>query len=485
MDALRTWCIAVMIGFLLITVLIGWIAGRRVKSSSDFMVAGRGMGPWMVAFAYAAVTFSSSAFIGSAAMGYMWGAGIFAITAASMIIGKVTIWLVMGRGLRRISARLEAFTFSEFLAKRYQSPILQTITGAIVFLAMVVYSSAVLMGMSYVFEVFFGIPYFWGLVIMVVVTAFYLAAGGIVSTMWNTVFQALLMAVAVASFVVVFYTQVGFSSAYEAMAATRGLEYVSFPGAGGMALVGALFFFGLCAFAMPHSLHTFLTMKNSDVIRTSFPILVIWTFITLFGLYYIFSLSYQVLGPGIYPDKVMPGMMVKLLPAPLAALVAVAAIAATVSTLAGQALQSAFAIVRDIYQTRFSPKTSDAKITRIARIMCILVVLLALGLATPQLDLIIFVVGLSMAAMLGSFMSQVVLGLHWRRGTGTAAIWAMVLGFVVTMVWAALFGMKGEHLYYIHPSMPGVATNWVVFVVVSLISKPLPKEHLDQVLGTG
>ena len=99
--------------------------------------------------------------------------------------------------------------------------------------------------------------------------------------------------------------------------------------------------------------------------------------------------------------------------------------------------------------------------------------------------IIIFVVGLSMAAMLGSFMSQMVLGLHWRRGSGTAAIWAMVLGFVVTMVWAALFGMKGEHLYYIHPSMPAVATNWIVFVVVSLLSKPLPKEHLDHVFGIG
>jgi Na+/proline symporter len=109
---------------------------------------------------------------------------------------------------------------------------------------------------------------------------------------------------------------------------------------------------------------------------------------------------------------------------------------------------------------------------------------LALVLAIPKIDLVTWVVGLAMAVCLGSFMVQMVLGLYWRRGTGAAALWAMILGFTTTVAWAILFGLQGEHLYYIHPSIPGTAVNWAVFIVVSLLSKPLPKEHLDRVFGT-
>ena len=485
MDAFSIWGISALIGFLLVTVLIGSIALMRVKRTAGFVVGGRQMGPWMVAFAFGAGAFSSSLFVGNAALGYLWGAGIFGISAFSLCVGTIGTWLVMGKRLRRVSIRLEALTFADLLAKRYQLPILQPIAASIVFLAMLVYSAGILMGTGFLFEVFFNIPYVWGLVVMVAIVGFYLAAGGVVSSMWNSFFQALVMFGGVVVFVAVFIPQVGFTSAFEAMGTTRGLEYVSIPGIGAMALVGRVFFVGFFHFAMPHTLHTFLTMKNSSVIRKALPIIVIWSVIILFGLNYIFSLSYEVLGPGIYPDKVMPMLMLKLLSAPLAAWLMVAILAASMSTVAAQMLQGALAILRDIYQARFRPKTSDLKIVRIARLMCILIAALALVLAIPKIDLVTWVVGLAMAVCLGSFMVQMVLGLYWRRGTGTAALWAMVLGFTTTVVWAILFGLQGEHLYYIHPSIPGAATNWIVFIVVSLLSRPLPEEHLDRVFGTG
>jgi len=485
MDAFSIWGIAALIGFLLVSVFIGWIALMRVKRTADFFVGRRQMGPWTIAFAFGAGAMSSAFFVGNAALGYLWGAGIFWVSAISLSVGTVGTWLVMGKRIRRVSIRLEALTFADLMAKRYQAPILQPVTAVIVFLAMLVYSAGILMGTGFLFEVFFNIPYVWGLALMVAIVGFYLAAGGVVSTMWNSVFQALVMLVGVVIFIAVFSTQTGFTSAFEAMGTTRGLEYVSFPGAGAMALVGRVFFVGLFLFAMPHTMHTFLTMKSSGVIRKALPIIVIWSCVILFGLNFIFSLSYWVLGSGIYPDKVMPTLMVKLLSPPLAAWLMVAVLAASMSTVAAQMLQGAFAILRDIYQARFRPKTSDRTVVRIARLLCILIAILALVLAIPQLDLISWVVGLAMAVCIGSFMAQMVLGLYWRRGTGTAALWAMVLGFGTTVVWAVVFGLQGEHLYYIHPAIPGAAANWTVFVVVSLLSKPLPKEHLDRTFGTG
>ncbi len=485
MDVFKIWGIAGLAGFLLVSVLIGSLALRRVKKTADFFVGGQQMGIWTVAFTYGATAYSSASFVGGAAIGYMWGAGIFWESTSFLILGTIGLWLLMGKRLRRMSARLGAFTFSELLAKRYQTPILQPATAGIVFLAMLLYTTTVLMGVGFLFEVIFKIPYIWGMVLMVAIVGFYLAAGGVVSTMWNCVFQALLMAGGVVVLVAVFIPHVGFISAYEAMGSTRGLEYISFPGVGGALVPMRMLYIGLFPFAMPHTLHQFITMKNSDVIRKALPIIVIWSLIVSFGLKICFTLSYEVLGSGIYPDKVMPMLMLNLLSAPLAAWVMVAVLAASVSTMAGLTLQGAFAIGKDIYQARFRPKTSDLTILRIARVLCVSIAVLALWLANLRVDLIVWVMGITMAICIGSFMAQMVLGLYWRRGTGTAALWAMFLGFVITVVWAAVFGLKGEHLYNIHPALPAVVVNWTTFVVVSRLSKPLPKEHLDRVFGTG
>ncbi|MFC1984215.1 hypothetical protein ACFLVO_04315 [Chloroflexota bacterium] len=484
MDAFSTWGISALIGFLLISVLIGWLSLKRVKRTADFVVGRRQMGPWMIALAFGAGTFSSALFVGNAALGYMWGAGIFWVSAINLSIGTIGTWLIMGKRLRKLSIRLNALTFSDLLAKRYQKPILQPVAAGIVFLAMLVYSAGILMGTGFVFEVFFNIPYVWGLVLMVAIVGFYLAAGGIVSTMWNSFFQAVVMLIGVLIFIAVFSNQVGITPAFEAMASTRGLEYVSFPGKGAMELVGRVFFISLFLFAMPHTMHTFLTMKSSGVIRKALPIVVIWSILIQFGLNCIFALSYMVVGPGIYPDKVMPTLMVELLSAPLAAWLMIAVLAASMSTVAAQMLQGAFALLRDIYQARFRPNTSDRTIMRIARLLCIVIAILALLLAIPKLDLISWIVALAMAVCMGSFMAQMVLGLYWRRGTGVAALWAMVLGFIITIVWTIAFGFRGERFYYIHPAIPGVVVNWITFIVVSLRSKPLPKEHLDLAFGT-
>jgi len=484
MDAFSTWGIAALIGFLLISVFIGWLSLARVKRTADFVVGRRQMGPWMIALAFGAGTFSSALFVGNAALGYMWGAGIFWVSAINLSIGTIGTWLIIGKRLRRLSMRLDALTFSDLLAKRYKTPILQPVAAGIIFLAMLVYSAGILMGTGFVFEIFFNIPYIWGLVLMVAIVGFYLAAGGIVSTMWNSFFQAMVMIVGVLIFIVVFGNQVGITSAFEAMAATRGLEFVSFPGTGAMELVSRVFIVSLFLFAMPHTMHTFLTMKSSGVIRKALPIVVIWSVIIQFGLNCIFALSYMAVGPGIYPDKVMPTLMVELLSAPLAAWLMIAVLAASMSTVAAQMLQGAFAILRDIYQARFRPNTPDRTIVRVARLLCIVIAILALLLAIPQLDLISWVVALAMAVCIGSFMAQLVLGLYWHRGTGTAALWAMALGFSVTVAWTIAFGFRGERLYFIHPAIPGAMVNWITFIVVSLRSKPLPKEHLDLVFGS-
>ena len=106
MDAFSTWGISALIGFLLISVLIGWLSLKRVQRTADFVVGRRQMGPWMVALAFGAGTFSSALFVGNAALGYLWGAGIFWVSAINLSIGTIGTWLIMGKRLRRLSIRL-------------------------------------------------------------------------------------------------------------------------------------------------------------------------------------------------------------------------------------------------------------------------------------------------------------------------------------------------------------------------------------------
>ncbi|MFI1863609.1 sodium:solute symporter family transporter [Streptomyces jumonjinensis] len=105
---------AVIVVYLAGMLAMGWWGMRRAKSKSEFLVAGRRLGPWMYSGTMAAIVLGGASTIGGVGLGYKYG-----LSGAWMV-------LTIGLGLLALSvffsariARLKVYTVSEMLDLRY------------------------------------------------------------------------------------------------------------------------------------------------------------------------------------------------------------------------------------------------------------------------------------------------------------------------------------------------------------------------------
>ena len=179
-------------------------------------------------------------------------------------------------------------------------------------------------------------------------------------------------------------------------------------------------------------------------------------------------------------------------------------LAAAMSTLSSQFHALGTSIGRDVFEQFGKGKVDSVLITRLG-IVAGIVVAVVISYLNPGTGFIIarataIFFGLCASAFLPTFLAA----LFWKRATRAGAISSMVVGAVVTGFWlllvktkeAAALGLvfkvtggknsilagKGSWSV-VDPIMVALPISVLVLVIVSLITKKLPKEHVDYCYG--
>ena len=106
--------------------------------------------------------------------------------------------------------------------------------------------------------------------------------------------------------------------------------------------------------------------------------------------------------------------------------------------------------------------------------------LISLAVAYRPPALILVVTAFAWAVIASACLWPVVLGVYWRRGTRAGATSSMVAGTAVALIWMVVGKPFG-----IHGFIPGVTVSLVVFVVVSLMTKPPNARLVARAWGEG
>ena len=145
----------------------------------------------------------------------------------------------------------------------------------------------------------------------------------------------------------------------------------------------------------------------------------------------------------------------------------------------------ATAISHDIYSKLINPNASYGSRFLLSRIMILVAAFFAAMAATAQLALIVQMVAWAFSLAASTFFPVVLLGIFWRRGNAWGAIFGMAGGLITTIAYMALnytnpqFNLLG--LSHLSSGMFGMAVNFTLQVVVSLVTAPPPKEIQDTV----
>ena len=111
----------IIVGYLVGLVAIGAWASRKIKSSEDFLVAGRNLGFWTFTLLVVASICSGMTILGVAGLGYTTGwpsiwEQIFVPLSASVCI------LFFGTKIHAVASKTGYVTVQDYLAHRFYSP---------------------------------------------------------------------------------------------------------------------------------------------------------------------------------------------------------------------------------------------------------------------------------------------------------------------------------------------------------------------------
>jgi SSS family transporter len=445
--------------------VVGLITSNRLKSSSDFAIGGRSIGPWVTALSFVAAYFSSVLIIGGGGFGYKYGLATLWIGASNVLIGCTLAWIILGKRIRRLTEETGSVTISEFLGKRYRSPAVMIFSAAVIFLFLILYNVSIVKGMANAIQVLMDMPYAAGVLISGIIIIFYVAVGGYFAVVWTSFIQAWIMIAGLLLLTFVTLSRVGgFSSAVRKLAAIDP-GYVETPGVWGWAgLVSFCMVVSLATWGMPQLVIRFYSIKNTRVLRIGTVVVTVGAAIAL--LPYLNGAIARVVHPELAsPDLAIPTLTKSMLPPIGGAIFLAGVIAAGMSTFAGILIITSTSLVRDIYKNALGKELTPRRELSLARIASVVVGAISIAIALRPPGLILTITAFAWAVIASTNLWPMLFGIYWNRTNATGTLLSMVVGTGTALIWLALKNPLG-----IHGFIAGLLAALVVILIPTIIA---------------
>ena len=427
-------------------IVVGLVSLGKTRSFSDFFLGGGNIGPWMTAFSYGTAYFSAVLFIGFAGkIGWDFGFSGLWIAFFNAFVGVLAVWALLGWRIKKMSMEYGVSTISEFLEKRYQSPLLKLLSACVIFLFMIPYSAAVFMGLSYLFTSNFGIGYEHALLFMGILTAIYLAMGGYTSMARIDTIFGLIMTVGVLTLLVSTMNKGGgLLSIIQTLSEIEPALVETVGPPGWWPLFSLIFLTSAAPFAMPHLVQKFYAIRDRDSIRTG---MIASTFFAMLigGIaYFVGSTTRIFITPESTPaafvdgipvfERLMPELLTNVIPETLAVVILLLVLSASMSTLAALVLVSSSSFSKDFFVGFIMKDLSDRSLTTMMRCMSAFFVFLSVLLAYLNIDSMVAVLGISWGAIGSFFLGPFIWGLFSQRVNRHGALFSGIGGLSICLM---------------------------------------------------
>jgi len=474
------WLTIVVFGAIIaLTLLVTFIAAKRVSSASDYYAAGSGISGLQNGWAIAGDYLSAASFLGIAGLIALYGFDGF-LYSVGFLVAFVTVLLVIAEPCRNIGK----YTLSDILAFRNNPRTARVMGSLSIITVSIFYLTAQMVGGGLLVELIVGIDYTVSVIAVGVLMLVYVLFGGMLATTWVQIIKAVLLVIAAILLTILAWAPYGFSLPGLLDAVISDQKVLAqvvklLGGAGNMneAELGQLFLepglfltrpldlislgLGLVlgTAGLPHILMRFFTVPDAKQARKS----VVWAMAIIGGFYVITlilgmsaainvgaldiatfdeggnmaaPLLAQHLGGG--PDALLGNLLL--------AFVAAVAFATIVAVVAGLVLACSAAIAHDLYVNVFRGGHAEpAEQVRAARVATLIVgaIAITIGILAEGQN-VAHLVGLAFAVAASANLPCLLLTLYWRRcNTG-----GIVAGILVGTLSAVALVMVSPNMTY-------------------------------------
>ncbi|MFS0644415.1 sodium:solute symporter family transporter [Siminovitchia sp. 179-K 8D1 HS] len=488
---MSTTIIIIVAIYLLICILIGLWATRRTKTASDFLIAGRNLGMFVMAIAAFSSIQSGFGMLGGTGLTFSNGMGFVAGIGISASLGFALTWYLAGKRIWQIGSLGEVYTLGDVVEKRYESKAVRGWLGLAIAFGVIGYLGTQVQAMGVIMQSIFGISPKLGAIIGLGILAFYCVGGGIIASVYTDLFQGVIMVVVS---LIVFFLAInaggGVQTISENLQSADPLLTSSFGTYPIITVVCWIFLFSLGAAGQPHFINKFLMIKSQKELK--------WGAFTA-GLAYAFT-TLLVIGIGLTarsleiqgkfpeiasPDESLTTFVTHFTSPIVAGLVLSGLLAAIMSTGSAFVTLGAASLIRDIPRAFNKQVKNELLFNRLAVVGLLILSLLF----SFYMDTLVALLGIfGWGTFASAVFPPIVLGLIWKKATKYGAIASIIVGLILN------FTLEILNKYEVSLLPPGVIVgafafivSIIVFIGVSLLTQEsvvkLDKDVVDAMEG--
>lgn len=479
MEAYRQEIIlsAIMI-YMVFCIVVGLWAMRKTKSSSDFFMAGRSLGPMVVALAIFSSTLSGFGFVGGPGLVYSLGVSSFwMIVLATM--GYALGFFLVAKKIRMLAELRDAVTLPDIVAARYRSNVVRFLMALTIVLGVMGYLATQILAMSVVMqsllsgtEMFADVSLLTCVIVSSAVLVFYCVTGGIIASVYTDVVQGSIMMVAG---VLILLTAIqafdgGFAEATSIIMENDSESMMPFGTAGMVVSLGWAFIFGLGVAGQPHLVTKMMMNRSIADNKIILPVSVIgYAFAALLWISIGIVMRALVIDgqapPLSAPDQAAPFFLSVFASPILAGIVFAGLFAAIMSTADAFLNVGTAAIVHDMPKAFGATQITNELLK--ARIVTVVLAVLGACIALVSDTLVALLGAIGWATFAAAIFPVLAIGLNWRGATAQGAIVAIVSSLAINIILNVFsiglpWGIDGGFLAFV--------TSIVLFVGVSLMT---------------
>ncbi len=471
--------LTVVVAYLLILVGVGVYKSRKIKTQSDFAVAGRSLTPWVLVGTMLATWIGTGSILGNAGKTYETG-----MAALILPIGGTLGILILTRVAGKVR-KFEKITVPEILGERYgpSARLLSLVALVMAYMVIVSYQynagGAVLQTVLTDADGNSLISIDTGTIIAAVFIILYTLLAGLLSVAYTDVGNGIIMTVSlIIAFPILLAKADGISGMEAAFMEMGQPEHMQF--------FGVYSILDVINFCLPPFLlvlgdanmyQRFSASKDAKGATMATSVLVVVVLIIELLIIACAWISASLIPEAESGRYVLIYASHTLLPAFLGAIMMTTIVGIIISTADSFLLVPANSLMRDVYLTYINPGASEKKIVFLSRVTVLILGIIAYAVSlvfarsTTIFEKALYAYTIYGAAITPSLFAA----FFWKGATKAGAVASIVSGTAVTLIWKEVTFIRRlipESIYgNLDEVLPAITVSLLLLVTVSLLTQ--------------
>ncbi|HDR1827586.1 TPA: sodium/pantothenate symporter [Pasteurella multocida] len=441
---------------------------KRQKGSflSEYYVGNRSMSGFVLAMTTAATYVGASSFIGGPGAAYKFGLGWVLLAMIQVPVVLFTLG-VLGKKFAMWAREHKSLTINDILFSRYKSPTIVLLASLSLLFSFFIMMAVQFIGVGRLLETTLNIDYRLSVLIFATTVGIYTFIGGFRAVVLTDTVQGLIMMIG--TFLLLFgviYAGGGVSQIIDTLETidprlitpygieARPLDFTF------MASFWVLVCFGLLG--LPHTVIRAMSYKNSKALHSGIVIGTVVIALLMLGMHLAGALGRAVVPELSVTDKIIPTLMIQVLPPVVAGIFLAAPMAAIMSSIDSMLIQASSTLIKDLY-LRFKPEQirNERRVKILSTVATLFMTVLVTVATLNPPDMLIWLNLFALGGLETTFLWVMLLGLYWQKANAYGAVCSMIvgLGSYVTLTAASI------KLLDFHAIVPALLFGLIAFLI--------------------